>query len=60
LKTVSGNYSADLFGSAAGGLLVTFFLFPVSGIIFTGLFLGMLNLLGAFFLFSRHRNFVPL
>jgi spermidine synthase len=44
LRTVAGNYSADMFGSAAGAFAATLFLIPSFGIIYTGLFLAALNL----------------
>jgi spermidine synthase len=51
LKTVSGNYSAEMFGSAAGAFAVTLFLIPTIGMVNTGIFLAALNLTTAGLLF---------
>jgi predicted membrane-bound spermidine synthase len=55
-KTVTGNYSAEMFGSAAGAFAVTLFLIPAFGIIYTGIFLAVLNMITAGSLFLlRHK-----
>ncbi len=42
-KTVSGNYSADLFGAAAGAFSTAIILVPVTGILVGGALLALLN-----------------
>jgi spermidine synthase len=58
--TASRNYSADLFGSAAGAILTPILLFPLMGLFLTGILLAILNVGSAFWLWSRSRNFVSL
>ena len=53
LVTVSKNYSADMFGASIGILTVTFFMIPMVGIYYTGLFLVCLNLISACYLKIR-------
>jgi len=57
---VAKNYSADLFGSALGAFAVPVFLFPLIGMMNTGLILAFMNTFSAFFLFMRRKNFVSL
>ena len=57
-KTAAVNYSADLFGSAAGAFLVTIYLFPILGLTATGLILSFFNLFSAAYLLIRRRFFV--
>ncbi len=56
----AGNYRADLFGSAFGAFLFTFMMFPLLGMIYSGLLLAILNLCSAGWLFFRRRFFIPL
>ena len=60
IKGITGNYSADLFGSAFGALIVTVFLLPLMGFIYTGIVLALLNALSAVILFLRRKKIVPL
>jgi spermidine synthase len=64
VKKLSGiaarNYSADLFGSALGAFAAPVFLFPLAGMMNTGLILALLNTTSAIFLFTRRRNFLSL
>ncbi|MDP1622297.1 MAG: hypothetical protein Q8M08_08150 [Bacteroidales bacterium] len=55
-KTVAGNYSAEMFGSAAGAFAVTLFLIPSLGIVNTCIFLAVLNLATAGTLFFIRRT----
>lgn len=55
-KTVPGNYSADMFGSAAGAFAVTLFLLPAFGMVNTGVVLAFLNLAAAASLFLWRRR----
>jgi hypothetical protein len=55
-KTVAGNYSAEMFGSAAGAFAVTLFLIPTIGILTTGIFLTVLNLATAGSLFLERKK----
>ncbi len=55
--TVASNYSADLFGAAAGAFLVTALLYPLLGMVQTGLVLFLLNVLCAMNLFFRRRKY---
>ncbi|MEI7499469.1 MAG: hypothetical protein WCK84_03375 [Bacteroidota bacterium] len=57
---VAGNYSADMFGSGMGAVFVMLILIPLSGIIFTGIFLAVLNIFSALILFIRQRKIVSL
>jgi len=59
-RRISGNYSADLIGSAFGAFCSSVFLFPLLGIIGTGMFLALLNTISAFILFFRHKKNVTL
>jgi len=43
-RAVAGNYSAEMFGSAAGAFSVTLFLIPLLGMVNTGIILALLNL----------------
>jgi len=54
---VALNYSADLFGSALGAFLVTVFLFPLLGLIWTGMVLSLLNIFSALYLFYFRRSY---
>jgi len=60
VKGIAGNYSAELFGSALGALLVTLFLIPLLGFIYTGIILALLNFFSAGILFIRRKIIVPL
>ncbi len=42
---MSGNYSADLFGSAAGAMITVFFLLPAAGLVLSGVVLLAFNVL---------------
>jgi spermidine synthase len=55
-KTVAGNYSAEMFGSAAGAFAVTLFLIPAIGMTNTGIFLAAMNLTTAGSLFLLRRK----
>jgi len=55
-KTVAGNYSAEMFGSAAGAFAVTLFLIPAIGMTNTGIFLAAMNLCSAGSLFLLRRK----
>ncbi len=57
-SAVAINYSADLFGSAIGAFLVTLFLFPMLGLIWTGMILSLLNLFSAICLFYRRSGYL--
>ncbi len=57
---VSRNYSADLFGSGMGAFIVTLVLFPLAGILYTGFFLAVLNMISGLILFIRPRKIVSL
>jgi len=51
-ERIALNYSADLIGSAIGAFVVSVFLFPLFGIIWTGIGLAMMNILsGLIFMF---------
>jgi spermidine synthase len=54
------NYSAELFGAAAGAFLVAVFIFPRLGLVNTGIFLGILNATGALLVIIRRRFFISL
>ena len=47
LKIASSTYSADLLGSAVGAFLVAVFLFPLLGLVTTGIILAIINLISA-------------
>ena len=57
---VSGNYSAELAGSATGALVVTLYLIPVAGFPLTGLLIALLNVSSAVLLLLRGKNTLPL
>ena len=59
-NVVASLYSADLFGSAMGAFATAAILFPVFGIIYTGLFLAVLNIFSAMIFFIRQRKLVSL
>jgi spermidine synthase len=50
-QAIPGNYSAEMFGSAAGAFAVTLFLIPSLGMVNTGIFLAVMNIATAFSLF---------
>lgn len=47
VKYASSIYSADMIGSAVGALLISAFLIPIFGLIYTCISIGLLNLLSA-------------
>jgi spermidine synthase len=49
-------YSVDLLGAALGALIISILLIPLLGIIYTGIILGILNLLCALITFSRRKS----
>ncbi|MBI5325289.1 MAG: hypothetical protein HZB41_08480 [Ignavibacteriae bacterium] len=53
---VSMAYSADLFGSALGALLISSFLLPWIGIINLGIMLGSMNLMSAIIIIISTKN----
>jgi spermidine synthase len=55
-KTVAGNYSAEMFGSAAGAFSVALFLIPAIGIAGTGILLALLNMATAISLYRFKKN----
>jgi len=57
LTTVAKNYSADLFGAAMGAFLVTIFLFPLLGLIYTGLIISAINIFSLVYLITRRRMY---
>jgi hypothetical protein len=59
-KVAPVTYSADLFGAAAGSFIITLLVFPLAGVRTTGLFIALLNVVGALRLIFRARNSVPL
>jgi len=59
-QNVTGNYSAELFGSAVGAFAVTIFLFPLIGMVYTGLVLAVLNTTSAAILFIRRKKILYL
>jgi predicted membrane-bound spermidine synthase len=59
-KVISENYSADLFGSALGAILMTVILLPFLGLIGSCLVLAGLNLLSAGILLFWRKKVVSL
>jgi len=57
---IATNYSAELFGSALGALVVTIFLIPLLGFVNTGIVLAILNMMSAAILIIRRKKIVPL
>jgi predicted membrane-bound spermidine synthase len=55
-KTGSGNYAAELAGSAFGALIVTIYLIPVAGFLTTGIVLAVVNLFTATLLLLKGKN----
>lgn len=53
------NYPAELFGAAAGALLASMVLIPLTGLLTTGCVLAVLNLLSALFYFLAGRKGLP-
>lgn len=53
IKTISGNYSADLFGGALGMLLTSMLIIPFAGIVQTGVILLIINILTAILAYFR-------
>jgi len=60
VKGITTNYSAELFGSALGALVVTVFLIPLLGFVNTGIVLAILNLASAAILYCHRKKIVPL
>ncbi len=59
-RTAAGNYSADMFGAAAGAIITTIFLFPLLGLAATCLCLVILNAFSALLLYFLSRKSVSL
>ncbi|NCA75089.1 MAG: hypothetical protein EOM90_02030 [Alphaproteobacteria bacterium] len=55
-RAVSGSYSADLFGSAMGAFTTGVILIPLAGVNASCVLLGILNLAGAWILYSGRRK----
>jgi len=54
-RVAASLYSADLFGSALGALIVAVFLLPLLGIIKLSLIIGSLNFLVILIIFVRRK-----
>jgi spermidine synthase len=59
-RVIAQNYSADLFGSALGAILMAVVLLPFLGLTGACLAIAGLDLLAAGFLFTRRKKFVTL
>jgi len=53
---ISSNYSADLFGSAAGAIVTTLLLLPFLGVVVSCLIMFLLNFFSAGFLYFRQKK----
>jgi len=50
------TYSYDLFGSALGALVIALYLVPETGIIASGLIIGLVNLVFGFYLILKNKR----